>query len=163
MLQERLFLFATVFVALLLHVLPIPQWASYFWPDWVVLTLLSWCMIRPGCCSIGVCWVFGLVVDMMEISPLGQHALIFIVTAYVVVVVNYFVASRLGGAVSVFISVFVGISGFYTLSAWAHSFFFPNQFDWITLVKIAVDMVVWLWMYDLLRFSCAFLSFKKLV
>ena len=99
---------------------------------------------------------------MMETSPLGKHALIFTVVAYTAIVTNHFVASRVGGAVSVFISVFAGVGVFYALSSWADSFFFPHQFDWIILVRIAVDMVVWLWVYELLRFSCASLSLQKL-
>ena len=72
----------TFIVALLLTVIPLPEWARYVRPDWVGLVLIYWCMALPERVGVTTGWFMGLLVDMLTGSLLGQHALALTVVAY---------------------------------------------------------------------------------
>ncbi|MDY0048345.1 MAG: rod shape-determining protein MreD [Thauera propionica] len=52
-------------------------------PDWVALVLAIWCVREPLRIGMGVGFVFGLLVDVGQGAAMGQHALAYVVLAYV--------------------------------------------------------------------------------
>ena len=71
----RLPVIITIIVSIMLMVMPLPDWALAFRPDWVALTLIYWAMMLPRTWSVGTAWLIGLVVDVAQGTFLGQHAL----------------------------------------------------------------------------------------
>ena len=65
---------ATFVIALLLNMVPYPQWMKYAKPDWVMLVLFYWCLAVPHRISIGCGWLAGIALDILYYSLLGQHA-----------------------------------------------------------------------------------------
>lgn len=57
-------------------------WLGLFWPDWVAMALIYWCMALPHRIGIGIGWLVGLLVDAGRGGLLGQHALAFAIVAY---------------------------------------------------------------------------------
>jgi len=72
----------TFIIALLLTVIPLPDWARYIRPDWVGLVLIYWCMALPHRVGVTTGWFMGLLVDLLTGTLLGQHALSLTVIAY---------------------------------------------------------------------------------
>ena len=60
--------FLTAFV---LTLLPLPDWANAYRPDWVALVLIYWCLDLPHRIGPGVGWVAGLMLDITQASLLG--------------------------------------------------------------------------------------------
>jgi rod shape-determining protein MreD len=71
----RLPVIVTIIVSIMLMVMPLPDWALAFRPDWVALTLIYWAMMLPRTWSVGTAWIIGLVLDVAQGTILGQHAL----------------------------------------------------------------------------------------
>ena len=71
----RLPVILTIIVSLMLMVMPLPDWAMPFRPDWVALTLIYWAMMLPRTWSVGTAWIIGIVLDVAQGTILGQHAL----------------------------------------------------------------------------------------
>jgi rod shape-determining protein MreD len=69
-------------VALVLTMLPLPDWAEPARPEWVAMVLIYWCMAVPQRVGVGVGWVMGLFLDVVHGALLGQHALALAVVAY---------------------------------------------------------------------------------
>lgn len=72
---RRLPVAITIVVALMLMVMPLPDWAQSMRPDFLTLTLIYWAMMLPRQWSIGIAWLVGLVLDVAQGTLLGQHAL----------------------------------------------------------------------------------------
>lgn len=72
---HRLPVIITIIAALMLMVLPLPDWAEPFRPDWVALTLIYWAMMLPRTWSVGYAWIVGILLDVAQGTILGQHAL----------------------------------------------------------------------------------------
>jgi len=72
----------TFVVALLLTIVPLPEWARYARPDWVGLVLIYWCLALPDRVGVITGWFAGLLVDLVTGTILGQHALSLTIVAY---------------------------------------------------------------------------------
>ena len=74
----------TLFVALVLMVMPQPLWWRPYNPPWVMMVVIFWCLAIPDRIGIGVAWIVGLFIDAFPGSTfLGVNALTFAVTAYI--------------------------------------------------------------------------------
>ena len=76
-------IFLTFLFALLLTVVPLPEWARAFRPEFVALVVIYWCLALPSRVNIGVAWIAGLFVDVLTGTLLGQHALALAIVAFV--------------------------------------------------------------------------------
>lgn len=73
----------TFIVAMMLTMVPLPDWALYFRPEWVTMVLIYWCMALPDRVGVGIGWVAGLFLDVIHGAVLGQYALALSIIAYV--------------------------------------------------------------------------------
>jgi len=53
----------------------IPAGWRFARPDWVTLALFYWCLATPKWVGIGGGWLAGLMLDLLQYTLLGQHAL----------------------------------------------------------------------------------------
>jgi rod shape-determining protein MreD len=83
--SRRLPVIACIVAALMLAIAPMPDWASPFRPDWVVLTLIYWAMIVPRTYSVGTAWIIGIILDVAQGTLLGQHAIALCFVVYITV------------------------------------------------------------------------------
>ncbi|EEF79226.1 rod shape-determining protein MreD [Methylophaga thiooxydans] len=74
----------TLIVAMLLMLVPLPETARYFRPEWVVLTLVYWAMALPHRVSIGVGWLVGLLMDVTMGGTLGIMAFSYAFAVYLI-------------------------------------------------------------------------------
>jgi rod shape-determining protein MreD len=77
-------IFLSFFIAYLLAIVPFPDWAMHYRPEWVPMVLIYWVMALPYRVGIGSAWVAGLVLDVLEGSTLGINAMALVIIAYVV-------------------------------------------------------------------------------
>ena len=75
----------TFIIAMILMLMPLPEWARPFRPEWLALALIYWSMTTPKNVGVGVAWMLGLCVDVIQGALLGQHALGFAITAYIAI------------------------------------------------------------------------------
>lgn len=71
------------FFAYLLAIVPFPDWAMNYRPEWVPMVLIYWVMALPYRIGIGSAWFAGLILDILEGSILGLNAMALVVIAYV--------------------------------------------------------------------------------
>ena len=76
-------IFLSFFIAYLLAIVPFPDWAMNYRPEWVPMVLIYWVMALPYRIGIGSAWVVGLLMDILEGSILGLNALSLVVLAYI--------------------------------------------------------------------------------
>ena len=67
--------FATVFIAVVLLVVPAPELIRGFLPDWASLVLIYWALALPDRMRLSLTWVAGLVIDLVTLGIPGVHAL----------------------------------------------------------------------------------------
>jgi rod shape-determining protein MreD len=80
--SRRLPVLICIIMALMLAIVPMPDWANAYRPDWVVLTLIYWSISMPRTYSVGTAWITGIVLDVAQGTLLGQHALALVFVTY---------------------------------------------------------------------------------
>jgi rod shape-determining protein MreD len=81
--RDRLsMVFATLAIAMLLTLVPLPTFIDPLRPYWVALVLIYWCLETQGLVSLGLAFAVGLVLDLLTGSLFGLHALSLIVLVY---------------------------------------------------------------------------------
>lgn len=81
--QGGLVILLTFCAALLLMILPLPDWARAYRPQWVTLTLIYWTLATPHRVGVGVGFVSGILLDVLTGTLLGQHALGLSIVAFI--------------------------------------------------------------------------------
>lgn len=75
-------LWLTLILALVLTILPLPEWARAYRPQWVSLVLLYWCIALPHRIGVGTGFLLGIVLDILTGTLLGQQGLSLALLAY---------------------------------------------------------------------------------
>ncbi len=78
----RLVVFASLVLAMILRIIPLPPDLFVYNPDWVLLFLIYWAMAIPDRVGVGYAWCTGLFVDVLTGRMMGQHALAYSIIAY---------------------------------------------------------------------------------
>lgn len=82
-LRTTLVVTASLLLAMVLRILPLPHGWFLFNPDWVLLFLIYWNLALPDRVGVGFAWCTGILADLLTGRMLGQHALTYAVVAYI--------------------------------------------------------------------------------
>ncbi len=140
---------ATFVVALLLTILPLPEWMVKFRPEWVALILIYWCMALPQRVGIISGLVLGLLLDTLQGAVLGQHALALVVTAYL--------TNRVHQQVRVYpmwqqaLSVMGLLLLYQLLLLWVNGITGTKSQLWLYWLPTLSSTLLWPWLYLILR------------
>ncbi len=69
------------FAALVLAIVPLPQWLLWGRPEWVALFLIYWVIALPHRVGLLTALLLGVVVDVLEGAVIGQNAFALVVVA----------------------------------------------------------------------------------
>jgi len=139
----------TLVIALLLTILPMPEWAERFRPQWVAMTLIYWALALPTRVGVFWAWGVGLVMDVTSGTVLGQHALSLSVAVYLAVELHarIRVFPLLQQAVSVWVLLLVErLLALWVFGATGQ----PTPTLWYWMPTFT-GMLLWPWIFILLR------------
>ena len=139
----------TFIIALLLDTIALPLWAGRFWPDWVSLVLIYWCLALPHRVGIGTGWFLGLLLDVAKGTLIGQHALGLSLIAYFSL--RTYRRIRLFPAWQQSLSILFFILAQKLLLFWINGISgYPPQDGWF-LLPILSDVLLWPLLFIILR------------
>ena len=70
-------------VALVLMILPLPDWVQMYRPNWVALVLIYWSMAMPKRVGLWFAFFTGVILDTSQGTLLGQHTLALVVIVFI--------------------------------------------------------------------------------
>lgn len=85
---KPLYIFITLFAALMLNLLPLTGWILALRPDFVALVLLYWGIHQSRKIGFLMAWLLGLAMDVADGSLFGQHALAYSVMMFGAIVLS---------------------------------------------------------------------------
>jgi rod shape-determining protein MreD len=72
----------TVILALIVAILPLPAPVDAARPDLLLLLVIYWALSAPRIAGLSFAWLCGLAIDLLKGTTLGQHALAFLLVAF---------------------------------------------------------------------------------
>jgi len=136
-------------IAFMLTALPLPEWAVAWRPAWVALVLAYWCLALPQHIGVLSAWGVGLLLDVMQGSLLGQHALGLAMVAYIVVIYHQQIR-----VYPLFRQALVigSLVFFYLLSMLLiYNFLGSMRYRFDFLLAATTSTVLWPWIFIVLR------------
>ena len=138
------------FLAYLLAIVPFPEWAMNYRPEWVPMVLIYWVMALPYRIGIGSAWCAGLILDILKGSVLGLNAIGLVIVAYVTSSIH--LRFRMFSSIqqSGLVLVLIGINLF--LSHWLEVIAgYTTASDMMFIMGALTSAVLWPALFQLLR------------
>lgn len=82
--QGLIFVAVSLLAALVLTIAPLSAGLAWLRPDWLMLVLIYWLLAMPENVGIALCWMCGIVQDILLGTVLGQNAFSLAVVAYII-------------------------------------------------------------------------------
>lgn len=140
----------TMLFALMLVLLPLPEWAHAFRPDWVTLFMIYWVMAMPEHVGMVMAWIFGLLLDVAQGTILGQHAMGLVLVIWVVQLtyLRLRVASLLQQALVIFFLLLAKL----LLTLWVSGLIGQAPENIVLYLLPAITgALIWPWLFIVLR------------
>lgn len=101
----------TFLVGLFLTIIPLPHWAIWARPQFMLAILLFWAISSPSQCEMATAFFVGVLMDLVVGTTPGQHALVFVLLVYVLIKCHAIVVHLPQWQQAVAIGVFAGLNG----------------------------------------------------
>lgn len=139
----------TMFVALLLTAMPLPEWITNWRPAWVAMVVIYWCMALPQRVSIWTAFILGVLMDVLQGSLLGQHAIGLTIVAFVTVKLHLQIRQHPLYQQSIFVGLLVTF--YLCLVVWVNGIIGRPPHSWSFLMPVLTSMLLWPWLFVILR------------
>ena len=133
----------------MLAIMPLPDWAVEFRPEWVTLVLIYWAMTAPSKIGITMAWCTGLLLDVSYGTLMGQHAIGMVLVIYVIHVQHQRLrmASLIQQAIVIFALIFVK----QLLILWVDGMLGRAPDSWLYFMPTITSTLLWPWTYLILK------------
>jgi rod shape-determining protein MreD len=140
---------ATTIGAFMLAIMPLPDWAVEFRPDWVTLVLIYWAMAVPSRIGVTVAWLAGLLLDVSYGTLMGQHAIGMVIVIYFIHIQHQRlrVASLLQQSIVIFFLLLIK----QLLILWVDGMVGRAPDSWLFFMPAITSTLLWPWTYLILR------------
>jgi len=139
----------TLVLALTLQILPLPDWAQIYRPDWVALALIYWSMALPKRVGLWFAFISGLLVDVALGTLLGQHSLGLVIIIFINLNLHQRIRVMSLAGQSAYVMLLLLID--QTTVLWVEGMLHRNTPLMGYFGPPLVGMAIWPWVFILLR------------
>ncbi|ABI55526.1 rod shape-determining protein MreD [Alkalilimnicola ehrlichii MLHE-1] len=147
--RGRWVILASLVLAGMLVIVPMPDWAVPARPQWVALVLLYWAMALPSRVGVTVAWLAGLFQDALVGSLLGQHALAFALIAWIILKLHR--RMRLMPVWQQALTILLLLYAVQLVLFWVNGFVGRPVPPWQAWLAPVIGAALWPWVFFLLR------------
>ena len=140
---------ASLVAALILMILPLPDWAQMYRPNWMALALIYWSMALPKRVGLWFAFFCGIVVDTSLGTLLGQHALALVIVVFFNL--NFYQRIRVLALAQQAVYVFALLLINQVVVAWVEGIMGRPTPLLVYFGAPLVGMVIWPWVFVILR------------
>lgn len=137
----RSLMIISIIFALFLSVVPVPFEWRLWRPEFLAIIVVYWSMYYPQHFGLLPAWSCGILLDIIELSPLGYNALGLVVIAYISQLSYQRIRSYTLWQQAGWVFVLVGI--YQLISNWASGFFNKDSDTPEFLVAAAITAFLW--------------------
>lgn len=146
-------------IAFLCTVIP---FGNHAWvPDFILITLIFWIVNKPDTINMLSAFIFGLIMDVICITPLGVHALGYVVACYLVLFWNRkLVGNTSGGQVLGVIQVLLAAHIIIITALWLLTPGLEYAFSYI-LIPTGLEILLWVLLKNTFLSPTTFLNSRS--
>lgn len=134
--------------AMVLSLLPLPNWAVAWWPRWMVLVVIFWSLVLPERVGVGSAWLLGLWMDILQGTLIGEQALALSLVSFIVIQLHG--GLQILGKFQRVLIVFGLVLGYQLFLLMLQKLFGKMPFSWFYLIPPFTSALCWPLVYVLL-------------
>ncbi len=142
-------IYLSLVLGIVLMILPLPDWAQIYRPNWVALVLIYWSMALPKRVGLWFAFFTGLVLDSAQGTLLGQHALALVIVVYFNL--NFYQQVRVLALIQQAIYVFSLLLINQVVLAWVEGILGRSTPLLAFFAAPLIGMLIWPWVFVMLR------------
>jgi rod shape-determining protein MreD len=146
---KYLVIYASLLIGLILMILPLPDWAQLYRPNWLALILIYWSMALPKRVGLWYAFFSGIVLDTSMGTLLGQHTLALVVIIFLNL--NFYQRIRVLALAQQAIYVFALLLINQVVVAWVEGILGRPTPLIAYFGAPLVGMLIWPWVFVILR------------
>lgn len=139
-------------LAMMLTILPLPNWANWLRPSWVLIILIYWVFTMPYFISIEITWIIGLLLDALTGTTLGEHALAFVIITYLIH--KFHLKMLLFDLWQQTLMIFIIVVVYYILIFCIQGLTGFTSITWRYWLACFTSTILWPWLFTLLHGLC---------
>ncbi len=139
----------TLVLALILTLLPMPDWTVWLRPAWVLLVLIYWVINAPSHVGVGIAWIMGIILDLLNGTLLGEHALALTMVIYLVV--RWHMQLRMYPLLQQGLSILVFVFLYQFILYCVQGFIGQLPSSHLYWLSSVISMLLWPWLFVLMR------------
>ena len=144
----------SLLLAMILTIIPLPDWIRYIRPDWVTMVAIFWSITLPRVYGIGSAWITGLLMDVLLNSLLGQNAMTLSLLVYISSRMHQqFVTAPLMQQ-AIFVCLLLLIKQFLSFWIAGMTGHLPANMA-LYFAPSLIALLLWPWLFIVLRDTCA--------
>lgn len=147
--QHWLVIPVSFLLAIVLTLLPMPDWTIWMRPAWVLMVLIYWSMLKPYRVNVGTAWFVGLILDVLNGTLLGEHALALTVVTYLVVRMH--TQLRMYPLLQQGLWIFLFVMIYQFILFCIQGFLGELPRSWLYWSSPVTSMLLWPWVFVLMR------------
>ncbi|MDR5905518.1 rod shape-determining protein MreD [Franzmannia qiaohouensis] len=148
-LRGTLLIWLSLLLALCLQVMPLADVWLIWRPDWLGLMLIYWCVVMPQRVGVLHGFVLGLLLDLIEGTPLGQNALTLSLLAFLCALV--YQRLRAYSLLQQAILVFMLLGIVQLIEQWLRTIIGPFSIHLAFLLPSLIGGLLWPWLFTLFQ------------
>lgn len=141
--------FLTILVGLILQILPLPDVAQFYRPNWVAIILIYWSMALPNSIRLISAFTAGIIVDILLGSLLGQHSIAFVIVVYINLFFNLRIRVLSIWQQATYVFILLLINQFFIV--WIEGMTGSQPPIQAYFLPALTGMLIWPWAYFILR------------
>ena len=146
---KYLVIYLSLLVALVLMILPLPDWAQIYRPNWMALVMIYWSMALPKRVGLWFAFLCGIILDTSLGTLLGQHTLALVLI--IAINMNFYQRIRVLALAQQAIYVFVLLLINQVVVAWVEGFLGRSTPLLAFFGAPFIGMLIWPWVFVVLR------------
>ncbi|SDL86099.1 rod shape-determining protein MreD [Franzmannia pantelleriensis] len=148
-LRGTLLIWLSLLLALCLQVMPLADVWLMWRPDWLGLMLIYWCVVMPQRVGVLHGFVLGLLLDLIEGSPLGQNALTLSLLAFLCALL--YQRLRAYSLLQQAILIFMLLGLVQLIEQWLRTIVGPFSIHLAFLLPSLIGALLWPWLFTMFQ------------
>ena len=139
-----------LFFGIILNILPLADNMNSIKPPILLLILIYWSLAFPNQINLTYAFIYGLIMDVLLIMPLGYNALCYTITIFLILL--YYPQIRLQSSLNKMLSLLLILIPFFLMSTIGNNFLKINYNLFDVLTSIFISIIIWPALFSMLRF-----------
>lgn len=147
--NNQWFVYFTLLLAFMVSAMPLPTVLQWIWPEWAPLVCIYWVMALPHRFNLGLAFLVGLLLDLLQNNFLGTNALAMVVTVFIAVL--FYRRMRMYRLWQQSLPILVLIAINQLISYWGQSLGGNTTNILLVMIPAVTSAVIWPWVHVMLR------------